>query len=172
MRCRYATPPNTRCRSSSRQNTRTDWDILYDLSMRLGGVRTGLKVVDRALQLAHRLGLRPTPEHIVDLALRSGRYGNGFVPGRPGLSPCAARVVAARNRPGRAVAVSSDRIRTRDGKIDPGTQILVDDVTRVKTWLLQAPKQGTLLIGRRQLRTNNSWMHNCPSLVKARTDHT
>ena len=23
-----------------------------------------------------------------------------------------------------------------------------------------------LLIGRRQLRTNNSWMHNCPSLVK------
>lgn len=148
------------------ENTRTDWDILYDLSMRLGGVRTGLKVVDRALQLAHRLGLRPTPEHIVDLALRSGRYGNGFVPGRPGLSLAQLKSSPHGIDLGALSPCLSDRIRTRDGKIDLAPQILVDDVTRVKTWLLQAPKQGLLLIGRRQLRTNNSWMHNCPSLVK------
>ena len=27
-------------------------------------------------------------------------------------------------------------------------------------------RDGFLLIGRRQLRSNNSWMHNCPSLIK------
>ncbi len=147
-------------------NSRTDWDILYDLSMRLGGIRSGLKPLDKALVLAHRFGLRPTPEHIVDIALRTGPYGSRFVPGRPGLSLSQLKATPHGIDLGPLTPCLADRIQTRDGKIDLMPQILLDDVQRVKTWLHPTSKQDLVLIGRRQLRTNNSWMHNCPSLVR------
>lgn len=59
-----------------------------------------------------------------------------------------------------------ERIVTHDRTIQLAPQQLVDDVARVKTWLQQSREADLVLIGRRQLRTNNSWMHNYPSLTK------
>src|SRR5256885_9643734 len=42
---------------------------------------------------------------------------------------------------------------------------LVADVERLRR-SLERPIEELVLIGRRQLRSNNSWMHNAPSLVK------
>src|SRR5262249_51580593 len=54
---------------------REDWEILYELGMRLGGVRTGLgKPIDRAARWAWRAGWRVSPELLLDLALRFGPY--------------------------------------------------------------------------------------------------
>jgi anaerobic selenocysteine-containing dehydrogenase len=63
-----------------------------------------------------------------------------------------------------------DRLRTSDKYIDLAPEILVKDVERVREWertRLNSSLNGELLlIGRRQLRTNNSWMHNSERLVK------
>lgn len=147
-------------------DSRTDFDILYELSMRLGGLRTGVPLVDQALKLGHRFGLRLTPEHIVDLAVRTGTYGDRFLPGRHGLSLRKLTESPHGIDLGPLRTCLAKRIRTQDGQINLAPQILIDDVQRVRTWLTHTKESGMLLIGRRQLRTNNSWMHNCPSLVK------
>jgi len=147
-------------------SSRSDWDILYDLSMRLGGFRSGVPLVDKAMQVAHRFGLRPTPEHIVALAIRTGRYGDRFLPGGSGLSLDKLKKAPHGIDLGPLRPCLTERIVTHDRKIRLVPQLLVDDVARVKTWLQQTREPGLVMIGRRQLRTNNSWMHNCPSLTK------
>ena len=44
--------------------------------------------------------------------------------------------------------------------------MLVADVERLRSGLHETEVNGLRLIGRRELRTNNSWMHNAPSLMK------
>src|SRR5205085_6227387 len=62
------------------------------------------------------------------------------------------------------------RLRTADKRIELAPDVLVQDVERVKAKLLNdTPLHSNgdlLLIGRRQLRSNNSWMHNSHRLVK------
>jgi anaerobic selenocysteine-containing dehydrogenase len=60
-------------------------------------------------------------------------------------------------------------LRTADKRIELAPEVLVKDVARVKVIFDTAslPSNGDLLlIGRRQLRSNNSWMHNSQRLVK------
>ena len=49
--------------------------------------------------------------------------------------------------------------------IELAPQLLVDDLARVDADLASARPE-LVVIGRRQLRSNNSWMHNLPVLVK------
>jgi anaerobic selenocysteine-containing dehydrogenase len=44
----------------------------------------------------------------------------------------------------------------------------VADVARLRGGLERERNGGMVLIGRRQLRSNNSWMHNLPALVKGK----
>lgn len=63
-------------------------------------------------------------------------------------------------------------LRTPTGKIDLAPEVLVADLGRAAASLALAPERVDatqfLLIGRRDLRSNNSWMHNIPVLVKGR----
>ena len=62
------------------------------------------------------------------------------------------------------------RLRTSDKRIDLAPEILVKDVERVKAKFLDSAPQdlngNLLLIGRRHLRSNNSWMHNTRRLLR------
>src|SRR6185436_13895873 len=60
-----------------------------------------------------------------------------------------------------------DVLRTPSGKIELAPPALVADVERLRAGLARAA-DGMLLIGRRDLRSNNSWMHNAPVLVKGK----
>jgi anaerobic selenocysteine-containing dehydrogenase len=61
-----------------------------------------------------------------------------------------------------------DALRTASGKIELAPEPLVADVERLHR-SLQEPRNGELvLVGRRQQRSNNSWMHNLPVLVKGK----
>jgi len=145
---------------------KTDWDILYELGMKLGGVRTGLPAVDRALKLAHRAGLAPTADQVVDILLRTGAYGDHFNPFSSGLS---LRKLAAAPHGidlGPLRPAAKEKVRTSDGKVELAPQVLLDDLPRVERWLEARREDAMVLIGRRHLRTNNSWMHNCRSLAK------
>jgi len=62
------------------------------------------------------------------------------------------------------------RLRTSEKCIELAPEVFVKDVARVKTRFLDTTSHESngdlLLIGRRQLRGNNSWMHNYQRLVK------
>jgi anaerobic selenocysteine-containing dehydrogenase len=59
-------------------------------------------------------------------------------------------------------------LRTASGRIELAPEALVADVARLHEALAE-PVNGTMvLVGRRDLRSNNSWMHNLPMLVSGR----
>jgi anaerobic selenocysteine-containing dehydrogenase len=63
-----------------------------------------------------------------------------------------------------------DALRTPSGKVELAPPELVADVPRLQAALADAADtaagDGLVLIGRRHLRSNNSWMHNLPLLVR------
>jgi anaerobic selenocysteine-containing dehydrogenase len=58
-----------------------------------------------------------------------------------------------------------DVLRTPSGKIELAPEPILGDVPRLRDSLAAHRNGGFVLIGRRQLRSNNSWMHNLPNLV-------
>ena len=135
-----------------------DDELLEEDVRRFAGLMTGM--VMKAV--AHRNG----PERLLDLGLRSGPYGDNF-----GLKPGGLnlkKVMAAKD--GIDLGPLTPRIpevlRTPSGKIELAPQMLLDDLKRPACDLSQ-PVPELVVIGRRQLHTNNSWMHNLPVLAKS-----
>lgn len=114
-------------------------------------------------QLAPRRG----PERLVDFALRVGPYGDAFGQRPDGLS--LARLEA--NPHGVDLGPLAPRIpevlRTPSGKIELAPEPLLSDVERLRRSLGEATP-AFFLVGRRHLRSNNSWMHNLPRLNAGR----
>jgi anaerobic selenocysteine-containing dehydrogenase len=54
---------------------------------------------------------------------------------------------------------------TPSGRIELAPELVMGDLPRLQA-RIDAPAPSLTLIGRRQLRSNNSWMHNMPSLIK------
>jgi anaerobic selenocysteine-containing dehydrogenase len=64
------------------------------------------------------------------------------------------------------------RLETPDASIHCAPPLLLDDLPRLLAALHDAPPaDSVLLIGRRDVRSNNSWMHNAPRLVKGKPRH-
>jgi len=104
-------------------------------------------------------------ERLLDLGLRSGPYGDQFgrVPG--GLTLAAVRAAPSGIDLGPMTPRLPEVLRTPSGKIELAPSMLIDDLARVAADLA-APAPSLVLVGRRQLRSNNSWMHNLPVLAK------
>jgi anaerobic selenocysteine-containing dehydrogenase len=113
--------------------------------------------------ISHRKG----PERLLDLALRSGPYGDGFGRKPDGLT--LDKLIAAPH--GIDLGLLSPRIpevlRTPSGKIELAPQMLIDDLQRVHA-ARGEPAPDLVIVGRRQVRSNNSWMHNLPMLAKGK----
>jgi anaerobic selenocysteine-containing dehydrogenase len=132
--------------------------------------RSGSNVAGRdADELMKALAVRRGPERILDLMLRTGPYGDGFGADDGGLS----LDVLEANPHGVDLGPLQPRLpevlRTESGMIELAPQLCVDDVERLRAALDRPTGNGSLvLIGRRDLRSNNSWMHNLEVLVKGR----
>ena len=103
--------------------------------------------------------------------LRTGPYGDGFGADPEGLS----LAVLEANPHGVDLGPLQPRIpevlRTPSGMIELAPEACVADVERLRAALDRpaAHAGGPLvLVGRRDLRSNNSWMHNLPVLVKGK----
>lgn len=59
-------------------------------------------------------------------------------------------------------------LRTTSGLVEMAPDAIVADVPRLVEFLGTPPDDRLLLVGRRHLRSNNSWMHNIQGLVKGR----
>jgi anaerobic selenocysteine-containing dehydrogenase len=107
------------------------------------------------------------PERLIDLALRSGPYGDRF-----GLKPDGLTLQKLLDIPGGVdFGPLEPRIpevlRTPSGRIELAPPSLVAELARAATRLDEAAPD-LVVVGRRQVRSNNSWMHNLPTLAKGR----
>ena len=147
------------------EETRHDWEIFFELQTRMehGGV---LGRVKRKL-LKQFFG----PERILDLGLRFGPYGAKVNPFSSGLTLRKVKKAVHGIDLGPLASCLPQRLRNADKRIELAPEVLVKDVERVKAKFANAslPSNGDLLlIGRRQLRSNNSWMHNSQRLVRGK----
>jgi anaerobic selenocysteine-containing dehydrogenase len=148
---------------------RADWQILLELSERLGGGPTGRPIVDRLLRYAKRLGVHWHPDRFVDLLLRTGPRGDRYLPGSRGLNLRKLRAATHGIDLGPLEPGVARRVLHRDRKVHLAAAPLLRAMDALAHALEPASNGFDLsLIGRRELRTNNSWMHNVPALVAGR----
>jgi anaerobic selenocysteine-containing dehydrogenase len=135
------------------QGVMADVAPLDDLVARELARREGADVEALLAAVAPRTG----PARLLDILLRCGPYDLTLAvleaaPHGVDLGPLAPRL--------------PDVLRTPSGRIELAPEAIVADVPRLRGALAREPADGALvLVGRRQLRSNNSWMHNLPRLA-------
>ncbi|RJS19755.1 molybdopterin oxidoreductase family protein [Corallococcus sp. H22C18031201] len=146
---------------------RHDWEIYLDLAIRLDALRDG--PIGWLGVLRGRLLRWLTPTRLIDLFLRIGPYGRRSPLGR-GLSLAALREQAHAVDLGPLEPCLPRRLYTRGKRLQLAPPLLVADLKRLSERFTAqgatAAAPELVLIGRRQLRTNNSWMHHVPRLTK------
>lgn len=117
-------------------------------------------------QVVQYIGSEPGEERMFDMLLRSGPYGDHFGARPDGLTleklkandggmdfgPMKPRIEEVLHFPGKT--------------IDFAPAAIVSDVDRVAEWVAEEESTSLHLVGRRQIRTCNTWMHNFKSLAK------
>jgi len=159
-------------------DARHDWQILHGLETRMLKLRGQDSLIKRGVHgLLDRLG----PDGLIDLGLRLGPHGR-LIPGllRPVLGDRLAgldRATLERHPHGVDLGPLEPCLPGRlPGKrrIDLAPPQLIEDLGRLERSFpdgAAAPRMPSVerpsftLIGRRLLRSNNSWMHNLPKLV-------
>ncbi|MFE7653895.1 molybdopterin oxidoreductase family protein [Streptomyces bottropensis] len=104
------------------------------------------------------------PERRLDMMLRLGPYGEGFGAAPDGLT--LAKLLAHPH--GIDLGPLKPRLpqplKTVSGRIELLPRPIADDLPRLRAALRERP-DSLVLIGRRHLRSNNSWLHNIPALT-------
>jgi anaerobic selenocysteine-containing dehydrogenase len=144
-----------------------EWQTL----LRLTGIVTGqgpnadLAALDDfvAAEIGRRFDVDPAlaagrtgPARLIDLMLRGGPYDLTLAdleaaPHGVDLGPLQPRL--------------PDLLTTPSGRVELAPEAITVDVPRLRAEL-DRPANGMVLIGRRQLSSNNSWMHNLEPLVR------
>ena len=120
-------------------------------------------------ELLDALAPRTGPERILDFMARTGPYGDGF--GAPGREGGLTLDLLLEHPHGIDFGALEPRLpevlRTPSGRVELAPEVLVADVGRLRG-SLDRDRDGLVLVGRRDLRSNNSWMHNLNVLVKGK----
>ena len=113
--------------------------------------------------------LKPTlaPQQMIDLGLRAGPYGDGH--------PLGLSLERLREYPhgldiGALKPNLAARLKTANQRIQAAPPLFREDLQRFAARPLPAADR-LVLIGRRHVRSNNSWMHNYHRLVKGKPRH-
>lgn len=136
-------------------DTKFDWEIFIELLKRY---QKDELPQDESLRQRMKMQYHLTPEVLLDAGLQKG--GSGL------------RLKDLKEQPhgidlGALETRFPERLNTIDGKIKLIPDIFKQDLERLQEH--DASQNGhLLLIGRRHLRSNNSWMHNSQRLVKGR----
>jgi anaerobic selenocysteine-containing dehydrogenase len=125
------------------------------------GAQAGSQADSVLAALSHLSG----PERQIDFAIRTGPYGDMF-----GQKPDGINLAKVKAAPG-GIDLGSmqpripEVLRTPSGKIELAPAMLIEDLKRPAAALAQAAPD-LVIIGRRQIRSGNSWMHNLSILAK------
>ena len=143
-------------------DARHDWQILAELHRRLDD---GSPFAQFKRWLNAKIG----PRRILDLGLRRGPWGSGWRPFGQGLSLTALEKAEHGIDLGPLEPCLPARLQNPERRIELAPTPFVKDTQRLLAALDGASTdQSLLLIGRRHLRSNNSWMHNSPRLVRGK----
>jgi anaerobic selenocysteine-containing dehydrogenase len=114
-----------------------------------------------------KIGHEPGPMRIIDLMLRAGPFGDGFDDAAEGLSLAAVRAVPHSVDLGPIEPCFPHVLRTPGRRIPLAHPHITADLARLRAALANpAWGQGLRLVGRRQMRNMNSWLHNLPVLAR------
>lgn len=136
---------------------RSDWQILKELSARM----TDTPIDDPMLKI--------TPEMVLDMELKKGPYGEQDMSLQKLIdNPHGIDI-------GPLMPCIEDRIKTADGKVDLLPQLYVDDLPRLNAVMAQPARDESYpfdLIGRRLVKSHNTWTQNSERLVKGKNPCT
>lgn len=147
-------------------DTRHDWQIYVELARRLqdGSVSQRVRAWLMRWQMS-RLG----PTGVLDSLLKKGPHGKTLSFRDLAAAPHGIDL-------GPLGACLPERLSTPDKRVQLTPPTLVDDLSRLQEYLhgtrISATDKTLLMIGRRQPRTNNSWMHNSLRMVKGKDQCT
>jgi anaerobic selenocysteine-containing dehydrogenase len=147
------------------KDSREDWEIMLELWSRIGYKDS---IVDRSKKLLLKKTMQALGmERLVDLGLRTGPYR------KTGLSLKKLKEKADGIDLGSLQPSLPQRLCTKDKKIDLCPQPMLEAWQMFRAdpaW--KQPQhhdaEELILIGRRNLKSNNSWMHNLPSLARSK----
>ena len=142
---------------------RQEWEIIEDISERIGIVPQSVLVA----RWIGKAGLKLSPRRMMDLLLRIGPEGDRFGLSRGGLSlgklaESPHGVVLADNL---KAGVLKGKIRHHDKRVRLCPTEIADEVGRIAAGDGADERYPLRLIGLRELRSHNSWMHNSEKLM-------
>jgi anaerobic selenocysteine-containing dehydrogenase len=110
----------------------------------------------------------PVAERFLDLMIRTGHRGDGF-----GSNPGGMTLQRLAESPhgidfGPLASRFADAITTPSGRVELAPPPILADVPRLQEAVDRAPSDSIVLVGRRDLRSNNSWLHNVEVLVRGK----
>lgn len=157
---------------------RQEWQIFEEILHRMGlavnGRGTG--AFNRGLLALERRGLaRLTPRRMFDLLLRTSEYGDRFGLRRRGLSIAKAvrdhphGVVVAEHA---GVGRRARAVRHAGAKVCLDPPLIAEELERLGEMHPVDPAYPIRMIGMRELRSQNSWMHNSAILMKGNRRHS
>ena len=140
---------------------RPEWRIFSDLALSCGAPALGRSACNSIPHLnrwLRRLPGRPAlePDHILALLLRWG--------GKTTLRELRRKPSGVRLPPNEPGSFLGRRVPTPNGRVQLWPEALVADLPRLEHQASCTPEPGLWLIGRRQRRSHNSWMHNQPEI--------
>jgi formate dehydrogenase len=154
-----------------RGEAREEWEIFDSIAAELGVTPASLS----ALRGLGKVGIRLSPRRMIDLMLRAGPRGDRFGLRRGGLS------LARLERAPHGIALDEawptgvlrKRIRHRDRRVRLAPEEIAGEVGALAAEPQPAAGDGLplRLIGLRELRSHNSWMHNVPALMRGGRVH-
>ena len=160
------------------------WEVYLELAARINHAEPeaydDLHVMQNATRFAGKLGLDADeviaelgpergPMRIVELQLRCGPYGDQFGKNPDGLNLAKLKEARAAVDLGPLEPRFPDILRTEGRRIDLADRRITDDVARLASRRRDFERpDGLRLIGRRQARNMNSWLHNLPNLAKGK----
>lgn len=117
-------------------------------------------------EILDALGTEAGPARMLDFMLQTGPFGAAF-----GANPDGASLANLLANPhgvdfGALQPRLPEALRTPSGKVELNHPVLMADLQRLRAALPGLAEQQMVLVGRRHLRSNNSWMHNIEVLVK------
>lgn len=150
---------------------RPEWEVFEELAarMKLSLLATGpMTPLNPLLRWLEARGLRLTPQKMMNALLRIGPYGDRFGLRRGGLNARRLKenphgIVLAEHAPH---GVLPKVVTHKSGKVCLDPAEIRAEVTRLGTAPGASGDFPLLAIGIRELRSQNSWMHNSPTLMK------
>jgi anaerobic selenocysteine-containing dehydrogenase len=116
-----------------------------------------------------KLATERGPERLLDLMLRSGPHGDAFDDAPQGLSLAKLQRLPWALDLGPLAPRLPGMLRSEGKRLVLVHELLETDVRRLRS-ALREPRdpEGLVLVGRRQMRNMNSWLHNLRGLAKGR----